>query len=342
MRLRMKDIARDLGLSAVTVSKALRHHPDISEETRNRILKRIKELDYRPNFAARALITGRTWTVGLVVPDLLHPFFAQVAEAISAEIRKTGYSLILASSEDDPDLERQQIEQLLAHRVDVILVASTQWSVESFRKIEEQNIPYVLVDRKFAGLTANFVGTDDEAAGFMAASHLIEQGCKRVAHIRGPEISTAFGRLEGYKRALASQGVPSRAEYVVSIGHSGDHHGDLSAYEVTRKLLALDSRPDGIFCYNDPVAIGAMRAILDAGVSIPEEIAVVGCGNVLNSDFFRVPLSTIDQDSEGVGEKAAKLAMSLVGAKTPVRPKTELITPRLLVRSSSRRNPVLK
>ncbi len=337
MRLRMKDIARDLGLSAVTVSKALRHHPDISEETRNRILKRIKELDYRPNLAARALITGRTWTAGLVVPDLLHPFFAQVAGAISTEIRKAGYSLILASSEDDPDLERQQLEQLRAHRVDVILVASTQWSVESFRKIEEENIPYVLVDRRFAGLTANFVGIDDEAAGFLATSHLLEQGCKHIAHIRGPEVSTASGRLEGYKRALASAKGVFSPGYVASIGSSGDHRGDLSAYEVTRKLLALDPRPDGIFCYNDPVAIGAMRAILDAGLRIPEDVAVVGCGNVLNSDFFRVPLTTVDQDSKGVGERAAKLAMSLVKAEKPERPKTELITPQILVRESSRR-----
>ncbi len=337
MRLRMKDIARDLGLSAVTVSKALRHHPDISEETRNRVLKRIKELDYRPNFTARALITGRTWTAGLVVPDLLHPFFAQVAHAISAEIRESGYSLILASSEDDPELERQQIDQLLAHRVDVILVASTQWSVKSFRKIEQDNIPYVLVDRRFAGLAANFVGIDDEAAGFLATSHLLEQGCKRIAHIRGPEVSTASGRAEGYKRALSTAGVQSSPDYIVSIGSSGDHRGDLSAYEVTRKLLSLNPRPDGLFCYNDPVAIGAMRAILDAGLQIPEDVAVVGCGNVLNSDFFRVPLSTIDQDSKGVGEKAARLAMSLVKAEKPERPKAELITPQILVRESSRR-----
>ncbi len=337
MRLRMKDIARDLGLSAVTVSKALRHHPDISEETRNRVLKRIKELDYRPNFTARALITGRTWTAGLVVPDLLHPFFAQVAHAISAEIRESGYSLILASSEDDPELERQQIDQLLAHRVDVILVASTQWSVKSFRKIEQDNIPYVLVDRRFAGLAANFVGIDDEAAGFLATSHLLEQGCKRIAHIRGPEVSTASGRAEGYKRALSTAGVQSSPDYIVSIGSSGDHRGDLSSYEVTRKLLSLNPRPDGLFCYNDPVAIGAMRAILDAGLQIPEDVAVVGCGNVLNSDFFRVPLSTIDQDSKGVGEKAARLAMSLVKAEKPERPKAELITPQILVRESSRR-----
>ncbi len=339
MRLRMKDIARDLGLSAVTVSKALRHHPDISEETRNRVLKRIKELHFQPNVAARALTTGKTYTLGLVVPDLLHPFFAQVAKALSAELRKFGYGLLLECSEDDPELEQQEIEQLLAHRVDVVLVASTQWTVESFRRIEEQKVPYVLVDRNFAGLAANFVGNDDEAAGFIATSHLIEQGCKNIAHIRGPEVSTAFGRLAGYRRALAKQNIVPAPEYVASIGHSADARGDLSAYRVTRKLLSLDPRPDGIFCYNDPVALGAMRAILDSGLRIPHDIAVVGCGNVLYSDFLRVPLTTIDQNSQTVGEKAAQLAMSLVGSKTPMRPATELIPPRLVVRASSQRKP---
>ena len=111
---RLKDIAQELGLSTVTISKVLRGHPDIGEETRARVLKRMKELNYQPNFAARALITGRTWTIGLVVPDLLHPFFALVAKAISADIRGQGYSLIITSSEDDPELEREEIGQLLA------------------------------------------------------------------------------------------------------------------------------------------------------------------------------------------------------------------------------------
>ena len=152
------DIARDLGLSAVTISKVLRGHSDIGEETRKRVLKRMEELHYRPNLAARALITGRTYTIGLVVPDLLHPFFAQVAKAISAAIRGQGYSLIITSSEEDPALEQQEIEQLLARRVDAILIASAQWTVESFRHIEELRIPYILIDRCFAGLAANFVG----------------------------------------------------------------------------------------------------------------------------------------------------------------------------------------
>src|SRR6266702_2840647 len=122
MAVRMKDIAHDLGLSVVTISKVLRDHPDIGDETRKRVLARMKELKYRPNLAARSLITGKSWTIGLIVPDLLHPFFAQIAKAISASIRKQGYSLILASSEEDPALEQQEIEQLLARQVDVILV----------------------------------------------------------------------------------------------------------------------------------------------------------------------------------------------------------------------------
>lgn len=337
MRVRMKDIARELGLSAVTVSKALRHHPDISEQTRNRVLKRMKELNYEPNFAARALITGRSWTVGLVVPDLLHPFFAQIAKALSAEIRKRGYSLIISSSEEDPELERQEIKQLLARGVDVLAIASAQWTVESFRMIEEQNIPYVLIDRRFAGLSANFVGVDDDAVGMLATSHLIEQGCERIVHIRGPEVSTALGRIEGYKRALTHYNMAASRESIVSIGASGDHCGDVEGYEATTRLLRSSSRPDGIFCYNDPVALGAMRAILDSQLRIPEDVAVIGCGNVLYSDFLRVPLSTIDQNSQSIGERAAELALSLVGSTVPVRPKTELVIPQLVVRASSRR-----
>ena len=199
MPARLKDIANDLGLSVVTISKVLRNHPDIGEATRKRVLKRMKELDYQPNLAARSLITGQTWTIGLVVPDLLHPFFAQIAKLISAEVRKKGYSLFISSSDGDPDLERQEIKQLLARRVDVMLIASAQWTIETFRQIEQQKIPYILLDRQLAGLECNFVGVDDRAVGVLATSHLAEQGCKRIAHIRGPEVSTAIGRLDGYR-----------------------------------------------------------------------------------------------------------------------------------------------
>jgi LacI family transcriptional regulator len=334
---RLKDIARDMGLSTVTISKVLRGHPDISEETRKRVLKRMKELHYQPNFAARALITGRTWTIGLVVPDLLHPFFAHVAKAISAEIRGQGYSLMITSSEEDPELERQEIEGLLARRVDAMLIASAQGTLESFRSLEERKIPYVLFDRRFEDLPTNFVGVDDEAVGLLGTNHLIEQGCRRIAHIRGPETSTALGRLEGYKRALGAHRLGPLPGHIVSIGSSGDDRGEPGGYDATKKLLALGSPPDGIFCFNDPVALGAMRAILDAGLRIPEDIAVVGCGNVLYSDFLRIPLTSIDQDSSSIGRHGAKLALSLVASKGLVRPRTVLVSPRLVVRASTLR-----
>ena len=295
------------------------------------------ELNYQPNLAARALITGRTWTIGLVVPDLLHPFFAQIAKAVSNGIRGHGYSLIITSSEEDPELERQEIEQLLARRVDVMLIASAQWTVESFREIEERKIPYILIDRRFAGLAANFVGVDDEEVGLLATNHLIDQGCERIAHIRGPETSTALGRLEGYRRALSARQKEYNPRYVVSIGSSGDDRGEPGGYEAAKKLLTVDPRPDGIFCFNDPVALGAMRAILEAGLRIPEDVAVVGCGNLSYSDFLRVPLTSVDQNSSEIGKLSAALALALVGADKEMRPKTELTPPKLVVRASSMR-----
>lgn len=334
---RMKDIAQDMGLSTVTISKVLRGHSDISEETRKRVLKRMEELKYQPNLAARALITGKSSTIGLVVPDLLHPFFAQVAKAVSAAIRERGYSLIITSSEDDLELEQQEIEQLMARRVDALLIATSQQSVESFRRIEERAIPYVLIDRSLVGLDANFVGVDDEAIGILATNHLIDQGCKRIAHIRGPETSTAIGRVKGYQQALAARQLAALPEHIVSVGSSGDDRGAQGGYEATRQLLSTQERPDGIFCFNDPIALGAMRAILGAGLRIPQDIAVVGCGNVLYADILLVPLTSVDQDSAAIGKIAAELALALIGAKTHLPPKTELLTPKLVVRASSMR-----
>jgi LacI family transcriptional regulator len=336
MPARLKDIARDLNLSVVTISKVLRDHPDISRETRERVLKRMKELNYRPNLAARALVTGRSYIVGLVVPDLVHPFFGQVAKGLSNALRKEGYSLVLSSSEDDPELERQEIEQLLARRVDVLIVASTQSTVETFQRLEEQKIPFVLIDRKFDGLAANFVGVDDAAVGELAARHLIDAGCRRIAHIGGPNVSTALGRAAGFRRALLARGITPAPGYVEMREH-GDDAGDASGYKAMQRLLAMSPPPDGVFCYNDPTAMGAMKAVLEAGLRVPEDIAVAGCGNVAYADFLRVPLTSVDQQSDAIGEQTARLALSLLedGPSSPAR--TVLLEPKLVVRASTGR-----
>jgi len=335
----MKDIARDLGVSVVTVSKVLRNHQDISEETRQRVLKRMKELDYQPNLAARALVTGRTFTIGLVVPDLVHPFFSEVAKGLSSELRTRGYSLLISSSEENPELEREEIDHLLARRVDALIIASTQWTVESFRRIEERKRSYVLVDRCFAGLPANFVGVDDEEVGSLATEHLISVGCRRIAHIRGSEISTALGRLAGYRRVLARNGLEVPAGYIQTAGTSDDA-GDTSGYQAMQRLLSVEPRPDGVFCYNDPTAMGGLKAILDSGLRVPHDIAVIGCGNVRHAELLRVPLSSVDQDSACIGRQAATLALSLVESKGErLRPKTILLPPKLVARESTRRQP---
>ncbi len=335
MPVRMKDIASDLGLSIVTVSKVLRDHPDISAETREKVLKRMKEVNYRPNLAARALVTGRTYSVGLVVPDLVHPFFGEVAKSMSRVLRKNGYNLVISSSEEDPELEQQEVEQLLARRVDALIIASAQGGVPMFQRIEEQRTPYILIDRRPAGLTANFIGMDDPAAGRLATEHLISLGRRRIAHIAGPPaVSTATGRLDGFRRALAARQIALDPDYLIVREH-GDDSSDQSGYEAMRKLLTLSPLPDGVFCYNDPTAMGAMEAIIERGLRIPEDIAIVGCGNVRYAAFLRVPLTTIDQQSEEIGDRSAKLPLAQIEAKGAARPKTILLEPNLIIRQSA-------
>ncbi len=337
MAIRMKDVAQDLGLSVITISKVLRNHSDISPATRERVLKRMKELNYRPNLAARALVTGRSYLIGLVVPDLMHSFFSQLAKGVTRVLRKKGYNLIMSSSEEDPDLEKQEVEQMLGRGLDVFLIASAQLSVDSFRRIEEHNKPYILIDRKFSGLAANFVGTDDRAIGRMATEHLAENGCRRIAFIGGRNTSPAIERMQGYHDVLAERGLWVSDDYVRRL-ERGDDSADLNGYEAMKTLLRLDNSPDGVFCYNDPSAMGAMKAILEAGLQIPRDIAIIGCGNVNYAPLLRVPLSSVDQQSELMGERAAKLALSLTENKPGARrPKTILMEPSLVVRESSMR-----
>lgn len=338
MATRMKDVAQDLGLSVITISKVLRNHSDISPATRERVLRRMKELNYRPNLAARSLVTGKSYLMGLVVPDLVHPFFSQLAKGVSKVLRKKGYGLIMSSSEEDPDLERQELEQLMGRGLDVYLIASAQSVVDSFQKIEEHDRPYILIDRKFTGLHAYFVGTDDRAIGRMATGHLIENRCRRIAFIGGRDTSPVVDRMQGYREVLAEKGLCVPDAYVRRLVH-GDDSADETGYEAMRALLSADEPPDGVFCYNDPSAMGAMRAILEAGLQIPGDIAIVGCGNLNYAPLLRVPLSSVDQQSELMGERAAKLALALAENKAGMRKaRSILMQPTLIARESSIRN----
>ena len=203
----LKDIAQALGLSVMTVSKVMRDRPDVKEETRARVKAKAKELNYRPNLTARGLVTGRSRQVGIIVPTLLHPFFAEVLEALSSTMMEGGYALMISSSMEDPGVEEAMIEQHLGHRLDGLIIASCASSTAKFEQLNEQRIPFVLIDRYFPEFKANFVGVDDVAVGRIATEHLISMGCKRIAHICGLEFTTCrtLRYKDGSARIMSSK-----------------------------------------------------------------------------------------------------------------------------------------
>jgi LacI family transcriptional regulator len=332
---RLKDIADELGVSVVTVSRALRNRPDIAKETKAKILDRVKQLNYRPNLMARSLVTGRSSLIGLVVPDLIHPFFTEIAKSLAAALRKRNYFLIVSSSESDPQLEQDEIEHMLAHHLDCFVVASCQKDPESLRKIGEAGVPLVLIDRSFPDFPSHFIGIDDYRAGELAVEHLIQQGCNRIAHIRGPVTNVGNRRAQGYRDALSKHGLQAPEKFVVACGEASDSDGETRGKKAMEEVLALKPRPDGVFCFNDTVAVGAMVRAIEAGLRIPRDVAIVGCGNFHYSSKLHVPLSSVDQRSKEIGERTAKMIVTLL-EKPSARPRTVILEPELIVRESSR------
>ena len=333
MPVRLKDIARDLGVSVVTVSKVLRGNKDIGEATRQRVLKRAKELNYQPNMLARGLASGRTYTVGLVVPDLVHPFFAEFAKFLGGALRTSHYGLVLASSEEDPELEFQEIRTLLKRGVDVLLIASCQRNLRNFYELGDNDTPYILFDRNFPHLAAHFVGSDDVLVGQLATRHLIELGRKRIAHIGGKHSSPALDRLRGYRNQLAEAHLRVPEKYVITRDRM-EESADRVGYAAMQQLLKLRPRPDAVFCYNDLMAVGAIEATLKAGLSVPGDIAFIGCGNLRYAPYLRVPLSSVDHGTAELGRAAGEFALDLV-THPQQEPRTVLIKPSLIVREST-------
>jgi LacI family transcriptional regulator len=332
-RIRLEDLARDLNVSVMTVSKVVRGCPDVGPATRSRVFARIDQLHYQPDWMARSLAMGRTFMIGLIVPDLMYFSFAEIAKAVAGTVRPLGYDVLICCPNEDARLEASEIDHLLARRVDGLILASAQPPESSsvFERIEARKAPYVLIDRSYPETHAPYVGVQDEAIGRLATSHLIECECRRVAHISGPPAAIEAGRLKGYRQTLRAAGISVPESYVT---HAVD---EKNSYEVTRRLLSLKPQPDGIFVYNDGAAARAIGAILDAGMCIPEQIKVIGVGNAPYSHLLRVPLSTIDQSSGLAGQCAAETLISLMTSKnTPVQ--SVVIEPTLIARESTTRS----
>lgn len=269
------------------------------------------------------------------MPQLTDPFFSEVSWGLFSIFSARDYSLGVASTDEDPVLERRAIAQMLARRVDALLITSVQPDLDALSALETMEIPFVSLHRRPSGGPANFAGWDDVGSGLAGATHLREIGCQRIAYIGGANSRPAADGQAGYIQALARQGSVPPEEYIVN-GDCGESSWQAFGFRAMLQLLQLSPRPDGIFCWNDPVALGAIRAIEGAELRIPEDIAVVGCGNTHSDNWSSIPPSSIDQNSPRLGASAAMLALRLVERPAMV-PQSLVVQAQLIIRASSQR-----
>jgi LacI family transcriptional regulator len=327
MPVTLEDIARALNVSKMTVSRAINNHPEISRETRARILATAQKMKYRPNQFARALTTNHSYLIGIVVPDLMHSYFAEICRGVEAHARPAGYQNLICSTDEDARKEIDEIEALLS-RTDGLIVASALSGIEVkfYRRLLSEGANVVFIDRLLEGLRCSAVTTDDVQVGLLATEHLIKLGHRKIGHLRGPNVSTSLKRLQGYKKAIAKAGLKS---LVHECGFT-----EADGYTAMKKWIASADLPSAIFAANDPAAIGAMSAASQAGLNVPADIAFVGAGNIHYGDMLRVPLTTVSWSKAEMGQAAASLLLQLIDAKKTRRYRTITVAPELIVRQS--------
>jgi LacI family transcriptional regulator len=331
------DIAHKLGITPSAVSKALSNHPRISTETKNAVMAAVRELDYHPNTLATALRNGKSGLIGMIVPAIHYSFFATAIKGAEDVLSKQGYSVIITQSNDNYEQEKKQIDGLLRARVEGVIASLALGTKNpSYYKTLSMNTPLVLFDRTFEDDQLNSVLIDDFGGAVKAMDHLVEMGYKRIAHLAGQRHILPFGkRIEGYKSTLDKHGLPFREEYLVECAPNKDE-----GTKVTERLLALSEPPDAIFAASDYLAMGAIRAIKNKGLAIPEDIGVVGFSNEEFSSQVSPTITTIDQFSESMGASAAELLLQLLHEKkdgNELIAQRRILSPQLLVRQSSSR-----
>jgi LacI family transcriptional regulator len=337
MRVRLKDIAEDLNLSKMTISKVLRGQTDISDETKARVLKRVKELKYIPNISASSLRTGQTKTMGLILPSIGSPHLAEIATGLNQTVSAEGYGLIVASSENDAECEQQQVEVFLSLQVDALLVVSVQESGTFFEELQRpKQTPLIFVEGRHFGKTESYVAVHQEEVGRIACKHLIQSGCKRIAYLRGPHTAIGDMRCNGYRQALSESVLPVHADLMVE-SMSQDASEYSRGYDAMIRLFERRGRPDAVMAYTDMMAVGAMDAASGQGIKIPDEMRFVGCGNDPLLCGMRIPLTSIGMGEREIGQKAARLALRAAEQGSSGSGRRVMVEPKLLKRRSSER-----
>ncbi|MBX2969263.1 MAG: LacI family DNA-binding transcriptional regulator [Cyclobacteriaceae bacterium] len=334
----IKDIARELGISPSTVSRALKDHPDISPDTKKAVNELAEKLNYQPNIVALSLRQSKTNTIGVIIPEIVHFFFSTVISGIEDVAYSAGYNVILAQSNESQTREISDIKALFNSRVDGMLMSVSR-ETTNFDHIESmlaKGVPIVFFDRVYDTSQASKIIVDDFTGAKEATLHLIDQGCKRIAHIEGPpNLEISKQRLEGYKEALKENNMPFNKELVATCPSGTIEEGK----KATEKLLSLKNPPDAIFATNDPAAMGAMQAIKAKGLNMPADVALVGFSNWFFSSLMDPPLSSVDQPGFEMGQEAAKLLIRQIEKQEKddedITPETKILKTRLIIRESS-------
>ena len=333
----IKDIARELGISPSTVSRALKDHPDISSETKKAVNALAEKLNYQPNIVALSLRQKKTNTIGVIIPELVHFFFSTVISGIEDVAYQAGYSVILAQSNESYEREKTDIRALFNSRVDGMLISLSR-ETKNFDHIESiisKGVPIVFYDRMYTNPNTSKVIVDDYVGAKEAVEHLIDQGYKSIAHLEGaPGLMISIDRKRGYVDALKGHNMEVK-DNMIEVCDEGSQE---DAKRATRKLLSMSNPPDAFFTNNDPMAIGAMMAIKEKGLRIPQDVGVVGFSNWSLGALIEPTLTTVDQPGFEMGQEAARLLIRQieVGDKDQEpQPETKILKTKLIVRESS-------
>lgn len=297
----MRDVAEQAGVSVTTVSHVINETRPVSDELRVRVVSAMEQLRYKPNRLARSLRQGRTYTIGMIVPDSTNPFFAEIARGIEDTTFGYRYSLILCNSDGDLEKELFYINHLAEKQVDGILFIAAGVSTDHIGMLLRRQIPVVVVDRNLSDVAVDAVLTDNRGGGYLATKYLVELGHRRIACITGPsDVTPSAERVAGYRQALQEAGIPADEELVIRGNFDYE-----SGYAAAETLLSLSPRPTAIFACNDLMAVGVLSAANRHGLRIPDDLSVIGFDDVRLASFTVPLLTTVGQPKHEIGVLAA-------------------------------------
>lgn len=326
-----RDVARAAGVSQATVSRVINHNPAVSAAVRERVLASMRQLGYAPNANARALITGRTNLLGLMVSNITNPFYPEVVQAVAAAALRHGYNLILCNAEEEPRLQAEYLRLLMEQRVDGIIISSLLTSSRAFvEPLAALQQPIVLINRVIDGIDVDTVVIDNAAGGRLATEHLVDLGHRDIAYIGGrADTSTNRDRFRGYRAALMRHGI-ALDQGLVTMGD----YSRSSGYQAMNALLRSGRRPAAAVCADDTLAFGCLDAMSDAGLGSPEDLAIIGFDDSPLASMRRIGLSSIQAPMEEMGEIAVSLLLSRISGARTGRPKRVVFPAQLAHRST--------